>query len=397
MKVTINHSWLFSNIIKIIPKVIIITYVLNIILKLVFKLPNAPWEYNDFLQNWVASAFVLAGKPAVVYDMAQFYRALTQIAGPGLNTPWFYPPIFLLLVSPLALVPYYAAWAAWLSLTLGGYLAVVRRIAPHPLTLWLALAFPGALMNLNYGQNGLFSAALFGGGLLLLEPHPVLAGMVIGVLVYKPNFFILIPLALIAGRHWRTLGATIISAGVLTLASGLALGWETWTAFWHIRHIPMQALAQGIASLGKMPTIFAATLMAGGGLTLAYCLQGIVMAVSAGAVIWAWWKRRQKADMAIRVSVLTIGTLLFTPYGSEYELVRLAIPLAWIGWAGYQKGWEPGDKIFLILGWITPFISRFLAEGNVVQITPLILLVLLYLNLTALRFSKPPVVPAQSL
>jgi alpha-1,2-mannosyltransferase len=397
MKVTINHSWLFSNIIKIIPKVIIITYVLNIILKLVFKLPHPPWEYNDFLQNWVASSFVLAGKPAVVYDLAQFYRALSHIAGPGLNTPWFYPPIFLLLVSPFSLVPYYVALASWLALTLGGYLAVVRRIAPHPLTLWLALAFPGALMNLDYGQNGLFSAALFGGGLLLLEPYPFLAGIIFGVLVYKPNFFILIPLALIAGRYWRTLGATIISAGVLTLASGLVLGWETWTAFWHIHNVPMQALAQGIASLGKMPTIFAATLMAGGGLTAAYCLQGIVMAVSAGAVIWAWWKMCQKTDMAIRVSVLTLGSLLFTPYGSEYELVRLAIPLAWIGWAGYQRGWTRGDKIFLILGWITPFISRFLAEGSVVQITPLILLVLLYLNLTALPLSKPPVMPTQSL
>jgi len=393
MKRSINRSWLFSNIIKIIPKIIIFTYLLNIIIKLAFKLPNAPWEYNDFLQYWLASSFVLAGRPAAVYDMAQFYQALTQIAGPGLNTPWFYPPIFLLMVSPLALLPYYASLASWLSLTLGGYIVAVRRIAPHPMTIWLALAFPGALMNLNYGQNGLFSAALFGGGLLLLESYPFLAGMVFGVLVYKPNFFILIPLALIAGRYWRTLGATIISGGLLALASGLILGWETWAAFWHIRNVPMQALEQGVASLGKMPTIFAATLMAGGGLTLAYCLQGAVMAVAAGAVIWTWF---QRVDMAIRVSVLTLGSLLFTPYGSEYELVRLAIPLAWIGWEGWQKGWGPRDKIFLVLGWITPFISRFLAEGNVVQITPLILLVLLYLNLTGIHESKSAVVPLQS-
>jgi alpha-1,2-mannosyltransferase len=380
--VTINRGWLFSKLITNLPKVILVTYILNIVIKLAFKLPHGPWEKNDFLQYWVASSFVLAGKPAVVYDMAQFFKALTQIAGHELSTPWFYPPIFLLLVSPLSLLPYYASLASWLSLTLGGYLVVVRRIAPHPMTIWLALAFPGALMNLNYGQNGLFSAALFGGGLLLLEPHPFLAGILLGVLVYKPNFFILIPLALIAGRYWRTLGATIISVGVLAITSGLVLGWETWTAFWHIRNVPMHALEQGIASLRKMPTIFAATLMAGGSLTAAYLLQGIVMAVSAGAVIWVW---SRKAEMALRVSVLTIGSLLFTPYGSEYELVRLAIPLAWIGWEGCQKGWAPRDKIFLMLGWITPFISRLLTEGNVVQIAPLILLVLFYLNLTAIR------------
>jgi hypothetical protein len=391
--VAVNRDWLFSKIITTIPKVIIAGYVINLIIKLVFNLPNGPLEKNDFLDFWVASSLTLGGEPAAVYEATQFHAALAKVAGHEYPAPWFYPPTCLLLISPLALLPYYASLASWLSLTLGGYLLVVRRIAPHPTAVWLALAFPGALMNLNYGQNGLFSSALFGGGLLLLNSFPVLAGIVLGMLSYKPNFFVLIPVALLAGRYWRALGSTILSAILLALASGLILGWNTWEAFWHIRHIPIQAMEHGLAALQAMPTIFAVTRSAGGSPLAAYALQGIVMAASVSVVVWVWFR---KSPMAIRVSVLTLGSLLFTPFGYEYEFARLAIPLAWIGWEGYQKGWLPREKIFLLMGWLTPFISRILADAKVVQLTPFILMGLLYLNLRSPRLSPLGAAPVDS-
>ena len=322
--------------------------------------------------------------PASVYDLAQFHQATSQIAGHSVLAPWFYPPTFLLLVAPLALLSYYAALACWLSLGLGAYSLVVWRIAPHPTALWLALAFPATLTNLSYGQNGLFSTALIGGGMLLLNSSPILAGIFLGLLSYKPNFFILIPVALIAGRHWRALGATLISALILAISSVLVFGWEPWAAYWSVRHIPMEAVEHGIASLKIMPTVFAATRMAGGSLTGAYLLQGVAAAASLSAVIWIW---SRKTPMAIRVSVLILGSLLFTPYGSEYELVRLAIPLAWIGWEGFTRGWLPREKTFLILGWFTPYLSRLLAEVQAIFLVPPILVALLYLNLTSPRLS----------
>jgi hypothetical protein len=75
---------------------------------------------------------------------------------------------------------------------------------------------------------------------------------------------------------------------------------------------------------------------------------------------------------------------------------EVAIPLAWIGWEGYQKGWLPGEKIFLLIGWLTPFISRVLAEAKVVQLTPFILMGLLYLNLRSLRLSRLGPAPLES-
>jgi hypothetical protein len=385
MKIILNWEWLFEKIILILPKVLLSVYILNVVLGLMMQSPRILAK-NDFLEFWGASSLVLVGKPASVYDIPQFYKTLAQIAGQEFHTPWLYPPIFLLLVAPLALLPYHASLAFWLALTLGGYALVIWRLAPHPLVIWLALAFPGALMNLNYGQNGLLSTALFGGGLLLLESHPLIAGMLLGILSYKPNFFVLLPVALIAGRYWRTLGAAMLSTVILIVSSGLLFGWETWIGYWHIRHIPMQILEQGFVNLKLMPTFFAAALMAGGGLTTAYILQGIAMAVSLGAVIWVW---SSQASMALKVSVLTLGSLLFTPYSSEYELARLAIPLAWLGWQRYQEGRLASVEIFLAVAWLTPLFSRLLAENHLVQLTPIILLILLYSNLKAVHVLTP--------
>jgi Glycosyltransferase family 87 len=77
---------------------------------------------------------------------------------------------------------------AWLAGTLAGYVLVVRKIAPHPLTTGLILAYPGTYMNIVYGQNGFLSAMLLGLGLLLLERRPVWAGIILDLLVIKVVF-----------------------------------------------------------------------------------------------------------------------------------------------------------------------------------------------------------------
>ena len=84
------------------------------------------------------------------------------------------------MILPLALLPYLASLVAWLLVTLSNYLLVIRRIAPHPLTPWLALAFPGTFQNFIQGQNGFLSAALLGGGLVILDRFPLTGGMLLG-------------------------------------------------------------------------------------------------------------------------------------------------------------------------------------------------------------------------
>ena len=157
---------------------------------------------TDFSNVYAAGLLTLEGRATDAYDPALQHAAEKRVFGP--QTPffgWHYPPFFLLIAAALATVPYVWALLAWMTLTLPAYLAVTRTICPRPETLLIAAAFPATFINLGHGQNGFLTAALLGGALHLLDRRPALAGVLIGLLAYKPQFGLLIPLALfVSGR-----------------------------------------------------------------------------------------------------------------------------------------------------------------------------------------------------
>jgi alpha-1,2-mannosyltransferase len=271
----------------------------------------------DFSHYWLASSMVLAGDPAAVYHYQKFMAAEVAFFKVHYLMPWLYPPNFLLIIVPLALLPYLPSLVVWLGLTLAGYLFILRRIAPHSSTLLISLAFPGTFENFFHGQNGFLSATLLGGGLLLLENYPVVGGVLLGLLSYKPHLVPLVPIALIAGRRWRALSAMLFSALMLSLLSLLALGPEVWIGFWKNLSLPLQLLSNGLLPVNKMVTMFAAALIAGSSLTLAYICQAILIIGVATAVYWIW---RQETSLTWRGSILVLGILLFTPYAFPYDL-----------------------------------------------------------------------------
>jgi len=342
----------------------------------------------DFSHYWLASSMVLAGDPAGVFNFPQFLAAEKAFFGVHYPVPWFYPPTFLLIVSPLALLPYLPSLVLWLGLTLSGYLLVLRRIAPHPLTIWLALAFPGTFQNFFHGQNGFLSAALLGGGLLLLDSYPLAGGFLLGLLSYKPQLAILVPVALIAGRRWQALVAMLIGALMLILASFLCLGKEVWIAFFHNSSLPMQLLKDGSLPVEKMVTVFSATLLFGGGLRLAVIIQAGLMLGVASGIICIW---HRETSLAMRASALVVGILLFTPYAFSYDLAILALPLAWLGWEGFTRGWIPHEPAVLCFGWLMPFIAPFLTIIKF-QLAPLILVALFVLIMKKCQMNQmqPP-------
>ena len=118
----------------------------------------------DFITFWAGSWLTLNDRPAAVFDPAMIMAA-ERIAVPASEKIflWHYPPTFLLLVSPLSLLPYLAAYLLWVSTTLAAYLLVIRKMAPQPQTLLLLCAFPGTFLNLAHGQTGFIVAALLGG------------------------------------------------------------------------------------------------------------------------------------------------------------------------------------------------------------------------------------------
>jgi hypothetical protein len=335
---------------------------------------------GDFSHYWVASYMALQGESSSVYQPAKFLAAQKQTFGVPVPLVFLYPPTYLLLILPLALLPYLASLGAWLSLTLAGFVLVVRRIAPHPLTVGLALAFTGTLENLIHGQNGFLSALLLGAGLLFVDQAPIAAGIIFALLSFKPHLVVLIPLALVAGRRWRALLSMALSCVGLVIASLLALGADVWSIFLHnlpgtLQVLELGQLAKGTSILTvKMPTLLAALLLVGCPLRLAQVLQAVVMLATASIVVWVW---SREVTAAKRAAVTVLCILLFPPYEFLYDLVILGLALAWMGWQGVKEGWRPGEQVILVLGFLTPILVPIFTKFLNFQITPLVLALLL--------------------
>jgi hypothetical protein len=221
----------------------------------------------------------------------------------------------------------------------------------------LAAAFPAVLCNFVDGQNGFLSAALLGGALVMLIERPILAGVCLGLLTYKPHLGLLIPIALIAGGHWRTIAAAAIVAILMALASWLAFGTATWLGFiGNIGHTSQAFLSDGWADFGKLQTAFGLTRTLGFSERAAWTVQAIVALGAAAAIALLW---RSKAATEIKAAALGAGAMLATPYLYTYDLVVLAVPLAFLWRMGRTSGFLPHELSAIALACLLILIFPF--------------------------------------
>jgi hypothetical protein len=359
--------------------VLIITYIILAAYQLGdFGPQTGGIKNSDFVLLWSASRLALDKEPGKVYRVSQLRQAQTALGEDKAQLlPWLYPPSFLLLVLPLGLLPYLVSLTSWLAATLVSALAVLRRIAPDPLTRKLALAFPGNALNFFYSQGIFLLIFLMGGGLLAVDSYPLWGGLLLGLSIsYKPHLGFLVLLAFLGGRRWKALGAVLATMGGLALLSAVVFGGNIWMQFWRTMPLAREIVGTVAELWPRMSTPFAAVRLLGGGLPAAWTIQGIVTGVVAVIVFWVW---RQEAPLALRASTLVVGALLATPYAFEYDLALLSLPLAWMGWEGLVHGWKSWEKYWLPVVWLTPFLTTLLAKKLGWPLEPVVLAVFLFL------------------
>jgi hypothetical protein len=390
---------------------------------------------TDFSSFYAAGSYVRQGEPAAPYDPAQQLAREQALFGPA--TPyysWFYPPTFLFAAGALALMPYGVALAVWLATTLGLYLLAIRAIIfppprlraegeaasppgsevqPSLLTriaaqfdlspytgrgtwLLLALAFPAVLVNAGHGQNGFLTAALFGGALALLDRRPLIAGMLFGMLTYKPQLAMMIPFALVASGRWRILGAAGVTVIALGVACTIAFGADIWRAFFNATHIARAVvLEQGDVGFYKMQSVFAWARMWGAPVSLAYALQGVLAAGLAAIVIVLW---RSAMPYAQKAAALCVASVLATPFAFDYDMMVLAPAIAVLAVDGIENGFAPWEKTALAALWLVPIVARTFAMTTMIPLgAPIMLIVMvLLLRRSTFFFASPMAFPASS-
>ena len=331
---------------------------------------------TDFSNVYAAGVLTLSGKAPDAYD-PKLQHAAEIAVFEGRDVPffgWHYPPFFLMIAALLALMPYALALLCWLAVSLPAFMIAVHAIVPRRETWLVTAAFPAVFVNVGHGQNAFFTAALLGGFLTLLNRRPVIAGILLGLLSYKPQFGLLIPLVLLVTGRWTTILSATATVAVLIGASTLLFGMSVWHAFIEsatfTRTIVLEA---GGTGWEKIQSLFSAVRMWGGSIDAAYAAQGALALTLAASVVWLW---RSQAAFELKAAALAIACLLATPYVLDYDMVVLGIAIAFLVRHGLARGFHPYEISLLALAWAAPFLTRSIAGLSGVPLGLMVMLAL---------------------
>lgn len=343
----------------------------------------------DFLPFWSAAVLALHGHAADAYNV-QALSAIEIGAVPHFGTangilPWLYPPNALLLVFPLALLPYKAAAVVWLGGAYVLFVKVIRTIVADRHAILPALLFPGALFVISVGQNGLLTASLAGCGLIWLRCRPVAAGVCLGLLCMKPQLVLLFPLALLCSRSWRSLAAFVLTAASTLALAVLAFGTGPLTAFLHNMGIATYSIESAHATLARVPTVFALVTLVHAPAVLAYAVQGACALIAAAAVCYAWGR---ECSYALRAATLICASLLVSPYLYDYDLAWYGVLIAWYCRHTLVAGWQRGEREWLVVLWFAPLAGMLIIACGPFQFMPLISLATLGMLLRRIALER---------
>ena len=251
-----------------------------------------------------------------------------------------------------------------------------QTLSRDRLWLLLAVAFPAVFVNLGHGHNGFLTAALIGVALLVLDRRPIVAGILFGLMSYKPQFGVMIPLVLVVTGRWQAFVSAAATVLALTAISTLAFGADVWRMM--IDALPFTrevVLEQGGTGWHKIQSVFSWARMWGGSVAFAYAAQAAVTVALGAALAWLW---RSDASYRLKAAALPIASILATPYSLDYDLMALAPSIAFLAVEGYERGFRPYEKTALAFLWFMPLIARTVADQTLIPLAvPAMILVLL--------------------
>lgn len=214
-------------------------------------------------------------------------------------------------------------------------------------------------------QNAALLTALLGGGILLLEARPRLAGGLIGLATIKPQLGLVLPLFLLRRSPlafaWAALAAVALAGAAL-----LAFGPAAWLGFVHFTSPAMS----NVLLTGRPPEF-------AGGLISAFALAKPFMGVraallfqagvSAACVLAGLFTRQPAALLAL--------SALASPYLHDYDLLGAGLAVALLVQDRLRRGFLPGEPVLFFLIWAGPGLLPWMPQYA--HLAPLLLALLL--------------------
>ncbi|WP_419903326.1 glycosyltransferase family 87 protein [Kiloniella sp.] len=321
---------------------------------------------NDFITFWSAGHLALEGRPEAAFVRELIFEA-QRIAVPGSDSLflWHYPPTFMLLAALLASVPYLVSYLLFIGGSLVLYAASVRKFLEQPYAILLIVAYPGTFLSITHGQNSMLSTGLLACAFLFWRPRPILAGIFIGLLAFKPQLGLLIPLILIASRQWQVFLSATVTTVLFVGLSIAAFGLDLWGTFFENAALVNDVMGRGLLHWEKMPSAYITLRMLGASEALSYAVHWLIAAAVVGVLLRLWYRC---GPTKLSFAALVPAILLILPYVFDYEMTFLAIPIAILATDIAKKGGALWQKIVLIIAFVAPLFLAGIGQNLHVQI-----------------------------
>lgn len=298
-----------------------------------------------------------------VYDQVWFKATVNAAFAKQLVVPlsfpaFHYPPPYLLILLPFGLLSF--GWGLAAFEAVGGIAMLVAlraMFSDRKVFCYFAVALllcPATSYTVHQGQNVLLIVALLIGGFALLPRRPILAGIVLGFLCLKPQSALLVPVALIAARQWRTLTAAVATGAALAGLSAVVFGADFWIAWLQLVVHPRHDVAMTGIEWGRTwdSSVYTCFRYFGAAKGLANVAQAVAMLVAAWAV-YRSYRSRGCRDAAF--CVLLAASVVASPHPSPYDMVPLALAATVYLWqAAGAADYRPLHLFLPLALWLAP-------------------------------------------
>jgi hypothetical protein len=339
----------------------------------------------DFVAFWSAARLAVQGAAISAFDYPTLQAGEFLLPfSPNAYFPWLYPPTFHILITPLGWFGFIPALTIFTAFTVGMYCLALRPwVRGDPIARNLAIAAPAVLTVVFTGNTSLLWAAAFLAAMHGLSLNrPAQAGLFIALLTLKPPLGILIPVALIAQRHWPAILWAIFFTLLFALLATAVHGLDYWVEFYRSMGVISARHAIDAEFSRTMITWFAFLRRLGFENDTANLFQIFPAIVALATVAFVWARRGIDADL--KLAVLLLATLTATPYAFQYETMLILLAALFMLRAGI--GETPAGRAWLATLWLMPAIGQLTPGLYIAQFAaPIISASLLACAVIALR------------
>ena len=356
---------------------------------------------SDFLQEWTGGYIWSSGMRSELYNPRHFKQIQHDAAIVGFNWPesqyypMVYPPFYYMVLSPLSQLPYWLAVMVWvLVLATATATTIWLWTSYYPPAkqhwgkcLFATIAFFPLLVSLNTAHKSVFLLLIICSTYLLLyRKKPLHAGLVFGLIAFKPHVGILIGVVMLLKQQWQFVVGSLATVLILVGLSFVA-GADLCHDFFR------QCLTMGdfssnggylFAESHNLTGALSVTFGAGTVWTTVLSLTLAALVLLAIAISTWGDLDTSSPRFAIQFSILVLATILLSPHFYIYDLAIVLLPLALIAFQLAQAAKISKDQRVLIWLCVSLFsivgMATGVAEKFGIQPTLLILLaMILYL------------------